>query len=128
MRLPDQGTSTTSRGKDINSIIDVDSTKQPNCTPTYRRQARGLRDNLALQVRQYLSDDYRALNAGNHFHGTAARRAGLDVESEHPLQALRPGHVRTVFGGRSITVRGVSVKHTVSGMAILRCIPAAPIF
>jgi hypothetical protein len=50
------------------------------------------------------------------------------VNSEHPLQALRPGHVHPVFGGRSITVRGVSVKRTFSGMAVLRCIPAVPIF
>jgi len=47
---------------------------------------------------------------------------GFDVNREHPLQALRPGHVHPMLGRRSITVRGASVKHTISGMAVLRCI------
>ena len=47
---------------------------------------------------------------------------GFDVNREHLLQALRPGHVHPVLGRRSITVRGTSVKHTISGMAVLRCI------
>lgn len=44
-----------------------------------------------------LVDDHQVFNAGNDFHGAAARRAGLNVDVEHPLESLRPGHGRAPF-------------------------------
>jgi hypothetical protein len=41
---------------------------------------------------QYLLDHHRVLNAGNHLHRATAFTAGLDVDVENPLEALRPVH------------------------------------
>ena len=37
---------------------------------------------------QYLRDDHRIFNAGNHLGGATAFTAGLDVDIEHPLEAV----------------------------------------
>ena len=42
-----------------------------------------------------------SMTAGSSMHATirtAAGRAGLDVDTEHPFQALRPGHRGAAFG------------------------------
>ena len=46
-----------------------------------------------------LLDHHRILNAGNDLDGTAAFPAGLDVDGEHPLESLRPGHRCPAFAG-----------------------------
>ena len=95
---------------------------------TARRPGSFWRGAFRIEVGEDLLYHLGVLDAGDDLNRTAAFATGFDVNSERPLQALRPGHVHPVFGGRSITVRRVSVKHTFSGMAVLRCIPAVPIF
>ena len=52
-----------------------------------------------------LLDDHRVFDARDDSHRTAAGRAGLDVDPEHPLEALRLSHRGAVFGqGRFIHV------------------------
>jgi hypothetical protein len=43
-------------------------------------------------VGEDLLDDLRVLNAYDDPHRTAAGRTGLDVDTENPFQALRPGY------------------------------------
>ncbi len=45
-----------------------------------RRQARSCRSNFCIQVGEYLVDDHRIFNAGDHFDGTAACNARFDVD------------------------------------------------
>ncbi len=47
---------------------------------------------FSAQVRQYLLNHQRVFDAGGDFHAAAADAAGFDVDSEHPLQTLRPAH------------------------------------
>ena len=77
-------------------------------------------ENLQALIRWAIRHNlkYNYSDSGDDSHRPTAGQAGIDVNREHPLQALRPGHVHPVFGGRSITVRGVSVSHTVSGMVV----------
>ena len=65
-----------------------------------RQQARSWRSNFFIQMGEYLVDDHRILNAGDHFDGTAACTARFDVDIENPLQSLCPGHRCPAFGGR----------------------------
>jgi len=39
-----------------------------------------------------LLNDHGVIDAGDHFHGTIACTASLDVNIEHVLQSLRPAH------------------------------------
>ena len=65
---------------------------------------------------EYLLDDVGVLNAGDDPHRTAAGRTGLDVDPEHPLEALR---LRLIAARRSAGVRS-------SGSAIVVCGPPFP--
>ena len=47
-------------------------------------------------------DDVRALNAGDDPHRSAAGRARLDIDAEHPLQALRLSHLPARSGERNM--------------------------
>ena len=65
---------------------------------------------LRIQVCEDLIDDVGILDAGDDPHRPAAGRAGLDVDPEHPLEALRPGHRGTAFGRRRLLrIRGPGV-------------------
>ena len=55
----------------------------------------------AVQVIQDPVDGLRVLNAGNRVDRSTAPAAGLDVEFESPLQALRPGHSCMTFSRRT---------------------------
>ena len=54
---------------------------------------------------EYLPDHYRIFNASDDLDGAAALLADRDIDVEHPLEALGPGHGRVPFGGRSRFVR-----------------------
>jgi len=54
---------------------------------------------LFLQVIAYLPDHHRVFDVSDHLDGAAAFAADLDVDSEHALETLRPGHRRPMFGG-----------------------------
>ncbi|EAR22424.1 hypothetical protein NB231_11829 [Nitrococcus mobilis Nb-231] len=45
-----------------------------------------------------LPDHNRLFDAGNHLHLAGAVKAGLDINIENALEALRPGHGCAVFG------------------------------
>ncbi len=47
-----------------------------------------------------LLDHQRILDAGDDPDGATAGSAGLDVDVEHPLQALSPGHRNAAFARR----------------------------
>ena len=49
---------------------------------------------------QYHLDDHRVFDAGDHFDGTTADSAGLNVNIEHPLESLCPGHRHMALRGR----------------------------
>ena len=53
-------------------------------------------------MREYLLDDQWVFDAGDHFDGTAAGTARLNVDIEHALEPLSPGHGRTTFAGRLV--------------------------
>jgi len=46
--------------------------------------------------------DHRVFDAGDDFDGAAAFRAGLDVDIEHPLEALSPTHGGMAFPQRCL--------------------------
>jgi len=52
---------------------------------------------FALKVPQDLFDHHRLFNAGGDLNVAAAVLAGLDVDIEYALQALRPGHRCSAF-------------------------------
>ena len=56
---------------------------------------------FALEVPEYLLDYHRIFDAGDDLDGTAAVRAGLDVDVENALQALR---LRLIAARRSAGV------------------------
>jgi hypothetical protein len=61
-------------------------------------------------VGEDLLDDTGVLNARDDAHRPAAGRAGLDVNTEHPFQALRPGHRGAAFGRcRLLGIRGLGM-------------------
>ena len=49
-------------------------------------------DTVFLQVRQYLPDDQRIFNAGNHPGPATAGLARFHIDIEYPLEPLRPRH------------------------------------
>jgi len=48
-------------------------------------------------VVEYLSDYHRILDAGNDAYIATAFAAGLNINAEHTLQALCPGHRCPLF-------------------------------
>ena len=64
---------------------------------TVWRQGGGL--SAPVEVFEDLFDHGRIFDARDHLDRTAAVVTGLDIDLEHPLQTLRPGH-RDVAGGR----------------------------
>ena len=48
---------------------------------------------------EYLPDDVGIFDAGDDLHGSAAGVASSDIDVEHALEALRPGHGGMAFGG-----------------------------
>jgi hypothetical protein len=55
-----------------------------------------------LQVRQYLPDDQRIFNAGNHPGPATAGLARFHIDIEYPLEPLRPTHGHMTLGGAFI--------------------------
>ena len=53
-------------------------------------------------------DDRRRLDAGDDTQAVAPLAAGFDVDGEHPLEALRPGHRPLPAGGRCLGTLGGS--------------------
>jgi hypothetical protein len=51
------------------------------------------------EVGEYLMDDVGVVDSGDDLHRALAVGAGLDVDVEYALQALRPGHGGAGFGG-----------------------------
>ena len=49
-----------------------------------------------------LADDQRVFNAGNDLHWAAANMAGFDIDAEHALEPLCPGHGGMALGGCSV--------------------------
>jgi hypothetical protein len=57
-------------------------------------------ERFCIQVGEDLLDYDRVFDTGNDPHCPATGRAGLDVDTEHPFQALRPGHCGAAFAQR----------------------------
>jgi hypothetical protein len=66
------------------------------------KQSRPDGGRFALQMRQNPLDHRRVFNAGDDLDLPGAPLAGLDVDIEHPLQPLHPGHRRMALGGRLV--------------------------
>ena len=66
--------------------------------PAFRQQVRWPRDNLSLQMGEYLLNDHRVFDAGNDLDSTAAFPTGSEFYIENTLQPLRPAHVHMPFG------------------------------
>jgi hypothetical protein len=68
-----------------------------------RRPPRGFGlSRLRIQVCEDLLDDVGILDAGDDPHRPTAGRKGLDIDPEHPLEALRRGHRGAAFGLRRL--------------------------
>ena len=48
---------------------------------------------------EYLPDHLGIFDAGDDLHGSAAGLASLDIDVEHALETLRPGHDDMAFDG-----------------------------
>ncbi len=59
-----------------------------------RPPGRVLHGSFPIQVGEDFLDDIGILYARDDPHRSAASRAGLNVDPEYPLEALRPGHAR----------------------------------
>jgi hypothetical protein len=57
---------------------------------------------ITAKVRENPLDHRRLLDAGDDAQPAAALPAGLDVDGEHPLEALRPGHPLLPIDGRCL--------------------------
>ena len=57
---------------------------------------------ITAEVLENPFNDRRRLDAGDDTQAAAALAAGLDVDGEHPLEALRPGHRPLPIGGRCL--------------------------
>jgi hypothetical protein len=55
---------------------------------------------LTVRVPEDAVDDHWLLNAGDDAQPAAALPAGLDIDGEHPLGALRAGEAPLTVGGR----------------------------
>ena len=53
---------------------------------------------MDLQVREYLLGHHRGFNANDTLDSATAGAARLNINTEHPLEALPPGHGRVTFG------------------------------
>ena len=62
----------------------------PPAAPGLAAQARRTRLFFLVEVSEDLLDRRRIFDADDDPNGAAADCAGLDVDPEHPLQALRP--------------------------------------
>jgi hypothetical protein len=59
-------------------------------------------------MRQYPRDDRRIFDAGQHLEFSLASGAAINLNAEHPLQALRPSHSRMAGnGGLLVALSGV---------------------
>jgi hypothetical protein len=67
---------------------------------TVRQQERSSCRQFFFQVRQDLLDDHRVFDAGNDPGCSSTDPARLNVNIEHPLQPLRPGHGRMTLNWR----------------------------
>ena len=84
----------------------------------FRQQWSFYRRDVFIQVREYLLDDQWVFDAGDHFDGTAAGTARLNVDMEHALEPLSPGH-----GRASLVVRVAEVMQEHDGDGIDAGIP-----
>ncbi len=85
----------------VASLRSVEPARLRRC-PAFGQQWGLYRKGFFIQVGEYLLDDYRIFNAGDHFDATAAGTARLNVDIEHPLETLGPSHGRATFSGRSV--------------------------
>jgi hypothetical protein len=69
------------------------------CACCLRRQLRLRCCGCAIQMRQYPRDDRRIFDAGQHLEFSLASGAAVNLNAEHPLQALRPSHSRMAGNG-----------------------------
>ena len=67
--------------------------------PAFGQQWGLYRKGFFIQVGEYLLDDYRIFNAGDHFDAATTGTARLNVNIEHALEPLSPSHGCTTFGG-----------------------------
>ena len=63
---------------------------------------------MTAEVLENPLNDRRRLDAGDDAQSTAALPAGLDIDREHPLEALRPRHPRMPIDGRWLATLGNS--------------------
>lgn len=54
---------------------------------------------LVAQMSQNSADDVLVLNTSNDFDGPAAATADLNIDVEHTLEPLCPGHSTVSFSG-----------------------------
>ncbi len=69
------------------SLRSVKPARLRRC-PAFGQQWGLYRKGFFIQVGEYLLDNYRIFNAGDHFDRTAAGTARLNVDIEHPLETL----------------------------------------
>ncbi len=62
------------------------------CACCLRRQLRLRCCGCAIQIRQYPGDVRRIFDAGQHLEFSLPSGAAVNLNAEHPLQALRPSH------------------------------------
>ena len=62
----------------------------------------------ALEMGQDALDHGRVFDAGNDLHLPATGFAGLNIDLEHTLETLRPGHCRVAYGRGRVCARGLT--------------------
>ena len=67
-------------------------------------------------MRQYPGDDRRIFDAGQHIEFSLASGAAVNLNAEHPLQALRPSHSRMAGNGGLL----VALSDVLPALAALR--------
>ncbi len=60
--------------------------------PGLRQDHRFIQNSLLIQMNEYLVDDHRIFDTGDHPDSTATLGAGFYIDIEHPLQSLSPCH------------------------------------
>jgi hypothetical protein len=99
--LPRPGSDRSKRGKDRGELAAL---RGARLSRTAARAGPGTgaglrRGRFRIEVSEDLLDHHRILDAGDDAHRPAAHRAGVDVDVEYPLQALRPSHRRAALVG-----------------------------
>ena len=98
--------STAARGERRAGQAGPRGASQPTGRAGGARHSGGREACPAAAFAEDLHDQDRILDAGDDAHRPAIHRAGLDVDAEHALQALRPSHRRPALGRGPVVCLG----------------------